>query len=92
MANNITMTMAQYALWTEGRVVQVTGRRNNPVGNGVILHLWWRPATAHAGCWRGQLDILITDQPQFTTPVRSQPNWVGAHPHHFGADDTGWIA
>ena len=91
MANtiNMTMTMAEYALWTEGRVVQVTGRRNNPNGTGVILHLWWRPRTDHAGCWRGQLDVLVTDQPQFQQPVRTT-NWAGAHP--FGADDRGRIA
>lgn len=86
---NMSMTMAQYALWTMGRVTQVTSRRNNPAGHGVILHVWWRPATSHAGCWRGQLDVLITDQPQFAAPTHTT-NWGGAHP--FGADDRGRIA
>ena len=90
MAGTKVTTMAGYALWTEGKMVKVSERKNNPDGPGVILAVWWRPLSAHAGCWTGKTNVVITDYPRLT-PHPETTRWPMAH--RYGADDSGgWYA
>ena len=81
-----TTTMAGYALWTEGKIVKINERKNNPDGPGVILYGWWRPINSHAGCWAGKVKVLVTDYPKLT-PHPEITRWPRAH--RYGADDRG---